>query len=186
MSNPNRTAIDRLPGFQSAEVASFLAQFDDQSAALARALKDITPEELGWQPRPGMNTIGMLLAHLAIVEVWWSAIGTGRKTEDLPAVLGIGEDDDGMPLAPGGLPPATLAGFERGDFDRLLAKARQFVKEAWESVPESAVEEEIQRTRADGTQRAFTRRWILYHILEHFAGHFGQIRLQRHLYQAEN
>ena len=185
MSTPNRVAIDLLPGFQSPEVASFLAQLDDQSASLDRALGDITPDELSWQPRPGMNTIGMLLAHLAIVEVWWSAIGTDQAESDLPAVLGIGPDDDGMPLAAGGLAPAGLAGKDRAYFDQLMAKARRFVKETWESLPEAAIEREVQRTRADGTQRSFTMRWILYHIVEHFTGHFGQIRLQRHLYQIE-
>ena len=185
MSTPSRAAIDLLPGFQSPEVASFLAQLDDQTAALARALKDISPDELGWQPRPGMNTIGMLLAHLAIVEVWWTAIGTGQDTDNLSAVLGIGPDDDGMPLKEAGMPPAGLAGKDLADYDALLARARKFVKQSWESLPDSAIEREVVRTRADGTQRAFTMRWILYHILEHFAGHFGAIRLQRHLYQVE-
>jgi uncharacterized damage-inducible protein DinB len=185
MSTPNRVAIDLLPGFQSPEVASFLAQLDDQTASLDRALREITPDELSWQPRPGMNTIGMLLAHLAIVEVWWSAIATGQAESDLSGILGIGPDDDGMPLAVGGPPPAGLAAKDRAYFDQLLARARRFVKETWESLPESAIEREVQRTRADGTQRSFTMRWILYHIVEHFAGHFGQIRLQRHLYQIE-
>jgi uncharacterized damage-inducible protein DinB len=185
MSTPNRVAIDLLPGFQSREVASFLAQLDDQTASLERALREITPDELSWQPRPGMNTIGMLLAHLAIVEVWWSAIATEQAESDLPAILGIGPDDDGMPLAAGGVPPVGLTAKDRAYFDQLLARARRFVKETWESLPEAAIEREVQRTRADGTQRSFTMRWILYHIVEHFAGHFGQIRLQRHLYQIE-
>lgn len=185
MPTPNRTTIDLLPGFQSPEVASFLAQLDDQSATLARALKEITPDELGWQPRPGMNTIGMLLAHLAIVEVWWTAIGTGQDQNDLPAVLGIGPDDDGMPVPEGGLPPAGLSGKDLAYYNDLLARARQFVKASWASLPASEIEREVQRPRADGTQRAFTMRWILYHILEHFAGHCGAIRLQRHLYQVE-
>ncbi len=26
-------------------------------------------------------------------------------------------------------------------------------------------------------------RWVLYHMLEHFSGHYGQILLLRHLYR---
>src|SRR6266705_1799597 len=46
------------------------------------------------------NSIGMLLAHIAIVEVFWTRLAL----EDRPMpfevhdVLGMGLDDDGMPL----------------------------------------------------------------------------------------
>ena len=32
-------------------------------------------------------------------------------------------------------------------------------------------------------QRIYAIRWYLYHILEHFSGHYGQILLLRHLYK---
>ena len=58
---------------------------------LAKDLKDITPAELQWQLRPGMNTIGMLLAHLAIVEVFWLHVAEGHATEEnMLKCLGIG------------------------------------------------------------------------------------------------
>jgi hypothetical protein len=31
-----------------------------------------------------------------------------------------------------------------------------------------------------------SRRWILYHLLEHQAGHYGQILLLRHQYRDRN
>ncbi len=35
--------------------------------------------------------------------------------------------------------------------------------------------------REDGTQRVFDRRWVLHHMVEHTAGHLGQVQMIRHL-----
>src|SRR5436309_13482050 len=86
-------------GYRSREAALFVAQLDDQSARLLAALREATPDELEWQPAPGTNTIGMLLAHIAIAEVYWTQVGPlARESFDCDSVLGIGADDDGMPM----------------------------------------------------------------------------------------
>jgi uncharacterized damage-inducible protein DinB len=185
MPNVIRSILESPAGYASTEVGSFLAQMDDQLRRLAESTRDLTPEELEWQPRPGTNTIGMLLAHLAIVEVFWTAIVV--KREEHPQgepILGIGMDDDGMPIPEEGLPPATLAGKDLAFYDDVLARARAYVKEASKDVTDSGLAREILRTRADGTQRLLNVRWYYYHLLEHFAGHYGQVLLLRHLYRA--
>src|SRR6185295_20379538 len=97
MSIPQRSAIEIPPGYQSREVASFIAQMDDQLRLLTANTRDITPEELEWQPKPGMNTIGMLLAHNAIVEVFWTLVSLKRDEKPMAEpILGINMDDDGM------------------------------------------------------------------------------------------
>jgi len=42
---------------------------------------------------------------------------------------------------------------------------------------------EIHRRRPDGSERVFNVGWVLYHILEHEAGHHGQINLLKHLHR---
>src|SRR2546427_9004493 len=172
MSTPLRSIIEFPPGYRSNEVGSFIAQMDDQSRRLTEATRDLTPEELEWQPKPGMNTIGMLLAHNAIVEVFWTALVLKRdeKPTGLP-VLGIDFDDDGMPIPEEGKPPATLAGKDLAYFDDLLRQARAYSKESAKAVADSDLDREITRTRPDRTQRIVTVRWYFYHILEHFPGH---------------
>ena len=98
-------------GFRSREAASFYAQLEDQARILHESIQGMTPQELEWQPERGMNTIGMLLAHNAIVDVFWTqlAILGITETDSLPA-LGISMDDDGMPLAPDAEGPANLKG----------------------------------------------------------------------------
>jgi uncharacterized damage-inducible protein DinB len=99
-----RRTILRVPGRgRSPEAASFLAQLDDLSGRMFGQLEGITPTELAWQPARGMNTIGMLLAHCAIVEVFWFALTGDEDTQDgalarVRNVLAARSDVDGMPI----------------------------------------------------------------------------------------
>ena len=43
---------------------------------------------------------------------------------------------------------------------------------------------QVTRERPDGTTRIFNVDWVLYHMLEHLAGHHGQILMLKHLHQA--
>jgi len=172
-------------GFRAREIASFVSQMDDQTRRLTADTRGATVEELGWQPAQGMNTIGMLLAHIAIVEVHWTQFGVlGRAPAPFVESLGIGGDDDGMPLPAEGTPPAALAGKDLAFFDDLLARARRQYKEVATGLAESDLDRVVTRTDRRGRARELDVRWILYHMLEHFAGHYGQILLLRHQYRA--
>ena len=170
-------------GYKSREAGSFLAQLDDQSERLFRDLEGITPAELQWQPTPGMNTIGMLLTHNAIVEVFWSQIGVAGIAPD-DAALGIDMMADGIPLAPDAAPPAGLAGKPMSYFRDLLDRARACAQQTAMQVADADMEAMRARTRRNGREEEFNVRWVLYHMLEHFAGHYGQILLLRHHYRS--
>jgi len=172
------------PGFRSREACSFIAQLDDQSARLTTDTRHLAPAALEWQPAPGMNTIGMLLAHIAVVEVFWTQVGPlGLTSFETESVLGVGIDDDGMPIPEGGTPPATLRGKDLAFFDDLVARARAYSKQAVARLTDEDLEREISRTRRDGSVHETTMRWILYHMVEHEAGHYGQVNLLAHQYR---
>jgi uncharacterized damage-inducible protein DinB len=161
-------------------IASFAAQLDDQLALLKRNTAELETRHLEWQPHAGVNTVGMLLAHLAVVDMWWIRIAPHRLEQpDAEAVmkeaLGISMDDDGLPLAAEGRHPAALAGKSLGDYLQMIDAARE------------VTHRELRQWRdADlaGTfslrERNISREWTLYHVLEHFAGHHGQILLLKH------
>ena len=176
-----RRTIEAPAGYRTPEVALYVAQMDDQSRRLTDDTRGLTPAELAWQPAPGMNTIGMLLAHIALVELWWTSVL--MQVEFRPEILGVGEDDDGMPLAPGGKPPATLEGKDLRFFDDLLQRVREHLKRSVATLAPADVEAEVEKRAPDGTPRILNKRWILYHMLEHLAGHYGQINLLRHQYR---
>jgi uncharacterized damage-inducible protein DinB len=172
------------PGYRSREVSLFVAQMEDQSRRLRARTRDLTSEELAWQSQPGMNTIGMLLAHIAIVEAYWMQTGPlGRTSFDALGVLGINEDDDGMPLADNAGPPQILAGRDLAFFDDLLARAREFTHLHATLLTDADLDRRAELIRSDGSRQIYTVRWVLYHMLEHLAGHFGQILLLRHTFR---
>lgn len=181
MSKPE--VLETPTGYESAEVARFLWQMDDQSDRLAADTSNATPEELDWQPGPGFNTIGMLLAHIAIVEVFWTQIVLEERLFDAVEVLGVDADADGMPLSSTGLPPAALSGKDMAYFSDLLRRAREYLKDVARGLSDADLPRTVTRTRKNGAQDTFDKGWALYHMLEHEAAHYGQIMLLRHLYR---
>ena len=186
MTSPSRYAIEPPAGFRSRETALFVAQLDDQSRRLTEDTRALTAAALEWQPAPGQNTIGMLLAHIAYWEVFW----TRMVLEDRPMpfevrdVLGIDRGDIGTPLPPDGSPPAGLAGRDVAWYHDLLARARAHTHAVTRGLADADLEREVTRRRPDGSENTITLRWALYHMLEHLSAHYGQINLVRHLQRA--
>jgi uncharacterized damage-inducible protein DinB len=169
MTTLTRRALSLPETFRSPTAALVFASLEDQSRLLWENLEGITPEELQYQPHPGMNTIGMLLTHLAVVEVFWTQIIVDKmKPDDIEPILGINPDDDGMPIAEGAKPIALLNGKDLAWFRALNDKARAYVRDRMGKVTDADLEAETIRTRKDGTSSAITGRWYLYHVLEHF------------------
>lgn len=185
MTAPSRFLIEAPAGFRSAAAGVFVAQLDDLSRRRGEAFHDVTAAELEWQLRPGMNTIGMLLAHMAIVEVVWMDIGPlGLAEPRVEGVLGLGRDDDGMPLPEGATSPALLRGKDLAWYEGLFTRARAHTKEVAAGLTDADLDRQLTRTRPDGSQRTFNLRWVLHHLVEHDAGHYGQALLLRHLRRA--
>jgi uncharacterized damage-inducible protein DinB len=157
---------------------------EDQRSRLLDAVKGISSRELEWQAAPGMNSIGMLLAHLAIGEALWTQRALLGLTEaDLKPAIGLSREDDGIPLAVDGRPPGGLDDKTLADYEGHLSRARACLREAATPLTDADMDRGIALTRRGATY-TMNIRWVLYHLLEHFAGHFGQILLLRHLYRA--
>ncbi|MBL9089267.1 MAG: DinB family protein [Planctomycetia bacterium] len=169
--------MNAIPSSANPVVTRFAEGLRDQhrqlEAILARPGLD-----LAWQPAPGRNSIGMLVAHNAIVEVWWLAIAA-HGIADRAVIearvrerLGLGIDDDGMPAKPDGGHPATLAGWDAARYVDLLARTRTCTREALATWRDADLDAVVSLRGKD-----VTRGWILYHALEHFAQHTGQVAL---------
>jgi hypothetical protein len=165
------------PGYRSAEVALKVAEIAEVHAQYVRTLEPLTPGQLAWQPAPGRNTIGMLVTHVALGWVHLGQVGLrGERDGHAADVLGIGVDEDAMPLPAGGLPPAALADRRFAFYEDLLARALAHTLAACVALEEGRLAEEIVRPpRPDGSYRVFDRRWVLHHMVEHAAQHLGQI-----------
>jgi|SRR6058998_2721446 len=182
MSTTIMTLFETPAGYGSTHVARYMWQLDEQNRRLMADVGGLTAADLGWQLLPGANTIGMLLAHIAVAEVHLTAVGLERReNSDIRAVLGIGMDDDGVPMAEDGQPPAALEGRELPFFVELLARARDNTRRVALMLSDADLGIQVTRSRPDGTTRVFNLDWVLYHMLEHEAGHHAQINLLRHL-----
>ena len=159
-------------------VAHFVAQLTDQLGRLKELTRGLSVARLEWQPRPGVNTIGMLLAHVAVAECWWLGVlphGISPEPEvekRFVDALGIRMDDDGLPLAADGVHPNTLRGKTIGDYHELLDRARA----ATQATVRDWTDEELTAEHQTFGQPV-TRRWILYYVFQHTAAHLGQILL---------
>ena len=170
-------------GYDSASnprVASFAAQLDDQLARLKKSTADLSVTQLEWQSKPGVNTIGMLLAHLAIVDVSWMRLRPREIAETetdavMKEIIGIGMDDDGIPISADGRHPATLAGKTITDYFDMIDAARAVSHQELRSWRDA----DLVSTYAF-KDRIITREWTAYHVLEHFCGHYGQILFLKH------
>ena len=181
------TLIVPEPGFTSATAALKLAEIADIHRKLERAARELSPEALAWQPTPGVNTIGMLLAHIAINEVHLGQVGLRAERDGHVAdVIHIGPEDDGMPIEDfGGRPPQALDGKPAAFFLDLLARALTHTRDAARPVGETLLGEEVVRPpRPDGSVRVFDRRWVLHHMVEHAAQHLGQIHVLKRQWKA--
>jgi len=186
MTEPTLRDLAFPDGFRSPFAATFVAHLNDQSRRLALEVGGLAPDDFTWQPAPGLNTMGMLLAHMPIVEVFWTDLVLRDRPdamERVHEVLGIGGDDDGIPLAPGATPPAGLNGRSWSWYADLHDRARRHLVEHARGLTDADLERRIERRRGDQTFQ-ITPRWMLYHVAEHFSGHYGQVLMLRHMRQA--
>jgi uncharacterized damage-inducible protein DinB len=98
-------------------------------------------------------------------------------------ILGIGVDDDGMPLPADGRPPALLAGRALAWYRGLHRRARAFSTRTLRAMRPADLRRVVEVQRSNGKTVRVNGRWILFHVLEHEAGHYGQALLLRHAWR---
>jgi len=175
VSRTIETLLAPPPGFRSEAVARFVWQLDALRESLLANVGGLTTADLDWQPHLGMNTIGMLLAHIAYAESHIVQVGLeGRAVSDTLSVIGITEQDEGLPLAPGAPPSPALLGRPLSGFIDMLAGARAYTTRVARTLADEDLERRIERPpRPDGSRRVFNVAWVFFHLIE--------INLVRHL-----
>ncbi|MFW9842764.1 MAG: DinB family protein [Candidatus Thorarchaeota archaeon] len=164
------------------QVGIFASQLDNQMDKLLAAVEGLSVAQLEWQMQPGMNTIGMLLAHVAVVNVFWILVapkGIAPDTEGnefIKGVIGIRGDEDGLPLEKSGRHPENLSGKSLADYTGMLESAQRAIHKELRSWDDTMLEPDF--TLGD---RRISRAWVLYHVIEHLASHLGQILLLKHI-----
>ena len=162
-------------------VGLIAAQLDEQLGALKKSVAGLTVKQLEWQLKPGMNTIGMLLAHLAIAEYYWVKVGAHeirykpRGQQMITRALGF--EDEGLPLPPAGKHPKHMKGMTISQYITMLDKSRRIRNNELKKWSDKSLGDVVQI----GKRGKATKLSILHHVFEHLCSHFGQILMLKHM-----
>ena len=183
-----RVVASRLPlagDCASVQAAVLLAALHDLHRQLDELAAGLSVSQLEWQPGEraagaagtGRNSMGMLLAHIAVAETHLTQVGlSGDADGHVQDVIGITVEDEGMPLEAGAPPAPALAGRDAASYRSMLERSLAHITAAAMPLTDADLATEVRRPpRPDGTQRVFDKRWVLYHAVEHAAQHLGQL-----------
>jgi uncharacterized damage-inducible protein DinB len=136
-------------------------RFAELHTEIEKALDGIPSEALNWVPGPEMNSIAVLVVHLAGAERYWIGVAlnepSGRDREAEFRTQGLSAD-------------ALKA---------HLASADDYARQALARFSLADLEAARQSPR---NSKTFTVGWCLAHALEHTALHAGHIQLTRQLW----
>lgn len=158
------------------ELADYLIGIlHDARATTFRYIRGITQQELDWQPYPGWNTVGALLAHIIAGDYFFKLYfidGREMTPEEEKALL------PGLDL---GEHVAQLKGKTPEYYEAELTKSFEHIKAA---VQQLSKEQLLERRydiydKVNGSDLA----WTLYHNAEDEVHHRGQISILRKLYK---
>lgn len=147
----------------------------DARATTRRYIKDITQHELDWQPYPGWNTVGALLAHIIACDNYFT-IAFIEKRQMTPT-----EEAALLPALDLGEHVKDLKGKTLDFYLEELIKSHGLITSA---VKKLSKEELLERRfdaydKVQGSDLA----WTLYHKAEDEVHHRGQISILRKLYK---
>lgn len=163
-------------GIAQSQLADYLiAIMHDARATTFRYIKNITQEELDWQPYEGWNSVGALLSHIIAGDYFFNLYFiegremTPEEEKELSPGLDLGKYVD------------ELKGKSVEYYQQELMKSHEELKAA---VKKFSVEQLLERRfdvydKVNGSDLA----WTLYHNAEDEVHHRGQISILRKLYK---
>lgn len=147
-------------------IARWLWLLTDIRARTLDVLAGMAESTLDWRPDDEANTIGTLLYHIVAIELDWLYVEILERPDYGPEVVALLPHDVREPS--GRLTP--VHGETLADHLMRMAAARQLLLTALR--PMTA--EDFYRVRRLDPYDV-TPEWVLYHLLEHEAGHRGEI-----------
>ncbi|UCF61867.1 MAG: DinB family protein [Anaerolineaceae bacterium] len=122
-------------------------------------ISGMTQEELDWRPSNDMNSLAVLVAHIAGAERYWiSDVVMGEAT---------GRDRDSE---------FATTGVRENELSNLLDSALEYIRKVFDNLSYDHLAE-VRISPRDG--RTYTVAWAIAHVLEHTALHLGQMQITR-------
>ena len=139
-------------------------RFRELHAEAAKAIECLPIDALDWVPGQEMNSIAVLVVHLAGAERYWIGVAINEpSTRDREAEF-------------------KTQGLSVSMLKANLVSADEYAGQALTHFSLADLERVRQSPRND---KAFSAGWCLVHALEHTALHTGHIQLTRQLWEQE-
>jgi uncharacterized damage-inducible protein DinB len=149
-------------------------ELEDIRRVLIKGVEHLTKEQLFTTPVPGEFPIGSYLMHFAEVDLSWLEILSGGTVEISDEIKrrsyynswfdAWGEDI--------GEPPTEALDIRT--YLEVMAETRKMVIDYLNTMTDDDLETEVSR-KWTGGEKKFTKKWIIYHLIEHEAHHRGQM-----------
>jgi uncharacterized damage-inducible protein DinB len=149
-------------------------ELEDIRKVLLKGVEHLTKEQLFTPPVPGEFPIGAFLMHMAEVDLGWLATlseGSVDISDDVKkrsyynSWYDAWGDDQGEP------PTEAL---EIQTYLDTIAETRKMLIDYINTMTDEDLEKVITRKHGEN-ESSFTKKWIIYHLIEHEAHHRGQM-----------
>jgi uncharacterized protein DUF4440/DinB family protein len=173
VSSKARERLVLEPIADDPEVGRWLAALEDGRRDTLRELKGVTPEMVDWYPEAPLNSIGVLLYHIALIEADWvvtEILGLDDYPHGLKSLLPWADRDD------------------TGHLSRIDGQALDAHMERLQGVREFVLERLRPMSNADFHRVRplpdydVAPDWAVHHILQHEAEHRSHIAWLRDTY----
>lgn len=171
MPNDRDTLVITPPVALHPEIGRFLWMMDDVRIITKDVVAGISQAALDWSAAPATNTIGTLLYHIALVEIDWLYLDALEQPlpDEMVALFPYDSRDERGHLTE--VNDVSLA-------EHLMRL--DIVRARFHDVYATLSLDDFRRPRNLPNYDA-TPEWIAYHLIEHEAGHRGEIATIRTL-----
>jgi len=148
----------------SPKIGLIYSMLEENRKKTKRLVLGMKSEHLVWQPDPHANTIGTLLLHIAEAELNW------MQKEIAGKPLTQEQKEEFRYDIYGSAGHKQIESHHLDFFLRKLDRVRAYTRKVLGRLKDS----DLATVHREGKER-ITNGWILYHLIEHEASHFGQI-----------
>jgi uncharacterized damage-inducible protein DinB len=153
------------------QIALLKWMLEDIRRVTLEGVSHLTKEQLFTPPIEGEYPIGAYLMHLAEVDIGWLQVISGAKVDKeikKKSYYGVWYDVPKEKFAPPTEPP------EVNKYLEAMEETRKLFLDFISAIKDSELEDIVSRM-AGNTERKYSKKWIIYHIIEHEAHTRGQM-----------
>ena len=154
------------------QIALLKWMLEDVRKVTLDGVSHLTKEQLFTPPIEGEYPIGAFLMHLAEVDIGWQQFISGEKVDKEIKKKSYYSSWYDVPEEMYN-PPKQAP--EIKEYLEALVGTRKLFLDYVSTIKDSELEDVVTRKGRDNTERKYSKKWIIYHIIEHEAHTRGQM-----------